>query len=595
MKKRVRISLSVKFTVTFVLLVMMAMLVVALTVQRTVRRQFTIQYQRNVHNAVRSVQQELLSRQDVIQQQLNTLADKLGDDTNFRLHVVAYRDFNNAYIVNFAQNYMETMGLQALEIWNTKGVALSLGQYKTAFGLSRQPLLQAFRVAGDHLIIVWFDRPTGSFPCLAALDSVEVGGQRFFLVGGIALTTDLLQDLLPDPDESLVMAIPTREISSTPHPLDPAFLAQMYPAQNTEPASYNKTNKYSIGSFTMGYFSNDSLQNARVFLFHPTSDLVRLITGLNHRILGISGLVLLVTILVALWRAEAVIRPLKKLVAATRSLSLERLDAIFPVRSNDEVGQLNDTLQQMVKRLRQNRVKLAEVEQKASLGEIARQVNHDIKNGIIPIRNVMRHWEEVEHQNPEELIRVFSERKSTIQDSLEYLQTLTENYSRLRPKIQMEKLSLNQVVKNLLFNYQDLPEQNAEFQVILAEEDPMIMADHIQLRRALENILRNALDAISSKGTIIMATDQINRSATWICQDDGPGIPEEIQSRLFKSPVTTKRHGTGLGLANTRRIIEDFDGRITVDSSPETGTKVTITLPLADPDRNRKSKSTQDT
>ncbi len=595
MKKRVRISLSVKFTVTFALLVILAMLVVSLTVQRTVRRQFTIQYQRNVHNAVRSVQQELLSRQDVIQQQLNTLADKLGDDTNFRLHVVAYRDFNNTYIVNFAQNYMETMGLQALEIWNSRGTALSLGQYKTAFGLSRESLLQAFRDTGDHLIIVWFDRPTGTFPCLATLDSVQVGGQRFFLVGGIALTTELLQDLLPDPDESLVMAIPTREISSTPQPLDPLLLTQMQIPLNAEPVSYNKTNEFSIGTFTIGYFSKDSLQSARVFLFHPTSDLLRLITGLNHRILGISGLVLLVTILVALWRAEAVIRPLKKLVAATRTLSLERLDTTFPVRSSDEVGQLNDTLQQMVKRLRQNRVKLAEVEQKASLGEIARQVNHDIKNGIIPIRNVMRHWEEVEQQHPEELIRIFSERKSTIQDSLEYLQSLTENYSRLRPKIQVEKLSLNLVVKNLLMNYQDLPEQNAEFQVTLAEEDPMIMADHIQLRRAMENILRNALDAISSGGTITMTTNQLDRSAVWTCQDDGRGIPEEIQSRLFKSPITTKQNGTGLGLANTRRIIEDFDGRITVDSSLETGTKVTITLPLADPERNRNAQNTHDT
>jgi len=582
MKTPHRISLSVKFTITFVVLVMLAMLVVALTVQRTVRNQFTDQYQRNIHSAVRSVQQELLSRQNVIQWQLDALAGKLGDDTNFRLQAVAYQDLTNSYIVNFAGNYMETMGLQALEIWDRAGTALSLGQYKTAFGLSRGSLLRAFREAGDHLIIVWFDRPTGPFPCLAAIDSLRIGSRNFYLVGGIALTTDLLRDLLPDPDESLIIGIPTREISSTLHPLDPALLDRMYPAPAANAASYDRTAEYSIGTFGMGYFSGDSLQSAQVFLFHPTSDLVRLIAGLNRRILGISGIVLLVTILVALWRASAVIRPLRKLVEATRKLSLESLDTTFTVRSNDEVGELNDTLQQMVHRLRQNRVKLADAEQKAALGEIARQVNHDIKNGIIPIRNVMQHWEEVEHQEPGELLRVFSERKSTIRDSLEYLQTLTENYSRLRPRIQMEKLSLNQVVRNLLQHYQGFPEQHVEFQVTLTEKEPMIMADRVQLRRALENILRNALDAISSDGTIRMTTSQRNGHAIWSCRDTGPGIPKEIQSRLFRSPVTTKTNGTGLGLANTKRIVEDFDGRISVESSPGNGTEVTITLPLAD-------------
>lgn len=588
MKKQIQISLSVKFAATFAALFFVAMLIVAYTVHKTVSNQLTAQYNRNVSATVSSIQAEIHSMQHTMQNQLSALAEKLSDDTNFRLQIVAYGNRENPYVINYAQNYMPTMGLQALEVLDHNGTALSVGQYKAAFGTSREGLLSVLRTTSHQAIIGLFHKPTGSSPCLVALDSVMLGGENYYLLGGVEISSALLKEFLSNPEEILLAEFARNVISSTPLPVRPELLQQAYTENRNGRSAFLLQPQYSMGKIPLQYFAGDTLRSAGVYLFHPTSGLVQLVRGLNLKIFTITGIVILLAILTSIWRTNAVITPLKRLVEIARNFSFSTLDTTFDVHSNDEVGVLNDALQGMVNRLRSNHLKLAKAEQKAALAEISRQVNHDIKNGIIPIRNVLHHWEEVERDDPENLSRVFSDRKSTIKESIDYLKTLTEHYSKLQPDLRVRQVHVPQLVEKLYGHYQNLPGPDISCQINQEENNLLVFADEVQLRRAFENIIRNAVDATPEGGTIALSCRRQDNEVLFQCTDTGNGIPESIREQLFTKPVTTKPEGSGIGLTNTKRIIEDFNGWVAIDSVEGKGTTVTIRLPLAEKYGNEK-------
>lgn len=581
--RHTKISLAVKFAITSALLFVIVMLVVVFAVQKTIVNQFTEQYKQSVQTKVTSIQQELSSKHLAIGHQLKQLADKLQQDNEFRLRAAVLKDVHQQYIVDYAQNYMAAMGLQALEISNDAGIVLSSGQYRNAFGASNLSLIRKLQTINQDVVLAWFTRTTGQFPCLAALDSVVIGGEKFFLVGGVEITPAFLKNLQPNPGDVLLVQGPESSVAVSEEQIAPVVLNYIAsnPNKLLQPTLVAKD--YSVGGFDVPQIRQSALLPSHLVLIHPTSELTTLLSSLQTRIFIIAFLGVIVVIIVTVLRTNAVARPLQKLAAAAERLSLDTLDVSFNVRSNDEVGVLNNALENMVQRLRQNRIKLATAEQKAALGEISRQVNHDIKNGFIPIRNVMNHWEEVEESEPEDLVQVFHERKSTIIESLDYLENLTRNYSRLQPKIQMKALDINQLIDMLVQTYQSLPDYHIEYETDLSAETPWVLADEVQLRRAFENILRNAMDAMQSKGEIVVTSYIEDDHVKLHWYDNGPGIPEAVKSQLFRMNVSTKSDGSGLGLANAKRIIEDFDGSIAIESEEGFGTTVNITLPLTNP------------
>src|SRR4029434_4798679 len=132
---------------------------------------------------------------------------------------------------------------------------------------------------------------------------------------------------------------------------------------------------------------------------------------------GITALVL------AVWMSSRISRPLADLAEKTAGLDLDRLDAEFD-ESRDEVGRLSRLLGELTARLRSSTARVREAERRATVGDLARQVNHDIKNGLIPLRNVMRHLAQVERDDPAAFRSVFAERRQTIDSSIAYLEQI---------------------------------------------------------------------------------------------------------------------------------------------------------------------------
>ena len=140
---------------------------------------------------------------------------------------------------------------------------------------------------------------------------------------------------------------------------------------------------------------------------------------------------------------------LAALADKTAVLDLDRLDVEFD-EGTDEVGTLSRLLGDMSARLRSSTVRIRDAERRATTGEIARQVNHDIKNGLIPLRNVMRHLAQVQRDQPDELRQVFAERRQTLDSSISYLETLATSYLRLSRPPDRRVCDLNAIATDVV-------------------------------------------------------------------------------------------------------------------------------------------------
>jgi signal transduction histidine kinase len=120
-------------------------------------------------------------------------------------------------------------------------------------------------------------------------------------------------------------------------------------------------------------------------------------------------------------------------------------------------------------------------------------------------------------------------------------------------------------------------------ELYLDEELPRPQADPILLRRAIENLILNSLDAMPAGGTLTVRTAQRSGAVRLEITDTGQGLTPEECSRLFTPYYTTKRHGTGLGLAIVQSVVSDHGGRIEVESAPGAGATFRIELPMIQP------------
>jgi signal transduction histidine kinase len=243
---------------------------------------------------------------------------------------------------------------------------------------------------------------------------------------------------------------------------------------------------------------------------------------------------------------------------------------------------LSRLLGELTSRLRSSTARVREAEHRATVGDLARQVNHDIKNGLIPLRNVMRHLSEVQRDDPAALPTVYAERRQTVDSSLAYLETLATSYARLSPPANRRPCDLNALIADVASAAQ--ARERVDVEADLAGHLPNVVGDPIAFRRILENLVANAVDSLESKpGRITISTASIQRdgepAVRMTVADTGRGMTTEEAGKIFNDFYTTKEGGTGLGLSIVRRLVMDVQGTIGVESAPGQGTRVIIEIP----------------
>lgn len=215
---------------------------------------------------------------------------------------------------------------------------------------------------------------------------------------------------------------------------------------------------------------------------------------------------------------------------------------------------------------------MREMERRIAIGDLARQVNHDVRNGLAPLRNVFRHFAQVAREESAKLPEVFAERQGTIESSIAYLETLAANYARLSPQSERKPTDVNAVVRDVV--------KGTAVRAELGAGLPAVTADGLVLRRVLENLIGNAVDSIEGRaGTVTVATTGANGLVRIAVKDTGRGMTKQELDKAFDDFFTTKPGGTGLGLSIVRRLVLDSNGALKVETEPGEGSTFIVELP----------------
>ena len=207
------------------------------------------------------------------------------------------------------------------------------------------------------------------------------------------------------------------------------------------------------------------------------------------------------------------------------------------------------------------------------MGDLARQVNHDVKNGLVPIRNVLRHFDEVARDQPASLAELYRERRGTLESSVAYLETLARNYARISPAPSREPCDVNALVEQLVHG----GDPGGRLSAALGTAIPSVAADRLMLRRVLENLIGNAVESLDGReGRVTVSTEAVRAGAgvRITVADTGRGMSREELDRAFDDFFTTKPGGTGLGLSIVRRLVLDLGGTLRIETEPGAGTRV---------------------
>ena len=285
------------------------------------------------------------------------------------------------------------------------------------------------------------------------------------------------------------------------------------------------------------------------------------------------------------WMARRLSDPVERLAATARRVHLGRLDAAFGRGGARELDRLGFFLNGMLQRMRDGVARVRDAEKRATLGEIARQVNHDVRNGLVPIRNVVNHLSEARESGPGDLAGVFDARAPTLAASLDYLNDLADHYRAVAVHGARDRSELSGVARSVVDANQT---QSAGVRVHgdFGSRPAWVEMDAVSLRRVVENIVANAIAALGADGGEVRLSvepewsDGRSRYRLTV-SDDGPGIPAEARARVFEPFFTTGAEGTGLGLAISRRLVRDVGGEIRLESEVGLGTRVHVTLNAA--------------
>ncbi|SMO96095.1 sensor histidine kinase [Gracilimonas mengyeensis] len=278
--------------------------------------------------------------------------------------------------------------------------------------------------------------------------------------------------------------------------------------------------------------------------------------------------------------------PIEDLREGLQKISDGNLETTLPVRSQDEIGSLTNAYNVMVYRLQDLREDLARAEREAAWKEMAQQVAHEIKNPLTPMKLNLQHLERQLKSTEEDLAKARPKVKKITANMIEQIESLSQiasDFSKFAKPIdqEFEPVEMNELLLSVSALYET--EKKLVMRKDLADSEIWILGVKDELRRVFINLVKNAYEAMpKSQGNITLASrvDTEKQKVQISVIDDGEGIAEEHQDRIFVPNFSTKSSGTGLGLAISKKIIEAHDGTITLVSVPGEGTTFTIELPL---------------
>ncbi len=291
---------------------------------------------------------------------------------------------------------------------------------------------------------------------------------------------------------------------------------------------------------------------------------------------GVLSFLIFSVVVVSYFFSYKISKPIKKLSIVTNAIANGDLSLKVEVGSKDEFSELANAFNNMTKKIRENQIEIAQFERETAWKEMAKQVAHEIKNPLTPMKLLIQQLIASYNDKSEKFDEIFKKVTQTILNQIETLKNIASEFSNFArmPNLKLEKVDLLKSVNDVigLFAYQNKTVKiNTECNIAFANVDN----DHF--KRTLVNLIRNSfeanadyveIDVIKSNGNIIIKI-----------KDNGKGIPKENINKIFMPNFSTKENGMGLGMSMAKQFIESINGTIIIASTSPNGTIIQIKIP----------------
>jgi signal transduction histidine kinase len=582
-------------------LVVVAVGAVAWAVTENTRRSFEALDQQRSGALVAQFRGEFARRGAEVALRVKGIADA---EATLRMAIELSRpEPDYALYFNDAKGLSRAHQLDFLELVAPDGTILSSAHFEARFGYPNAWVTQIDDWSAEPPFLRAEELPDGRVALgLMAVRSVSVGDKKLYVIGGLQLDREFLADLvLPEGMRVLLYrnVVPEfrpAELTDAKGAVSGAeTLAPLIETVRRQPKATAETVQWSSDAASAETFhvlplaGRDAELLGVLLVGSSRRQLVELTRAIRNTALLVGAIGIVLGIALGGWVAARVTRPVEQLAAGARQVAAGNWGARVEVKSSGEVGELAAAFNQMTQQLTQQRERLVQAERVAAWRELARRLAHELKNPLFPLQLTVENLERAREQRPEQFEEVLRESCATLLAELDNLKAIVGQFSDFAkmPAPDLQPVDVNEVVRGAVKLFE------AQFSAVgrplittemyLDENLGTVPADAELLRRALQNLVLNAMDAMPAGGTLTLRTERIAgdaRSGVRLeVQDTGTGLTREECERLFTPYYTSKQHGTGLGLAIVQSVVSDHNARIRVASEPGMGTRFVIELP----------------
>jgi len=290
---------------------------------------------------------------------------------------------------------------------------------------------------------------------------------------------------------------------------------------------------------------------------------------------------LVIAFALAYFLSTYITQSLKTISDKLSETSLNQKNEKILIRANSkEINLLIKAYNGMVDKLEKSAIKLAQSEREEAWREMAKQVAHEIKNPLTPMRLTVQSFERKFDPNDPDLKQKLKDYSDTLIQQIDTMSSVASAFSNFAsmPAQQNETLNVVEVVELALdiFNEDDVLFESEESEIISK-------MDRTQLIRIITNLVKNAIQSIpeqQSEKLVSVSVKRVENDVQIAVRDNGTGIEQHNIARIFEPKFTTKNSGMGLGLGIIKNIIENYKGTITFESEYGKGTTFTVSLPI---------------
>ena len=591
-------SFRTKLFLIFMVTVLGSVSIVAYGVTRFTRTAFEQMDTQRTEAIVAQFQKEYVQRGDETSQQVKNIADA---DITLRVAIdLARPSADQSLYVHDATGAAQDHQMDFVELVGWDGTVISSAQNPARVGHKDDWVTATKDWNATHWFLKKEDLVDGAALSLTAVRSVSGGNDKnLYIVGGRRLDQNFLSTLvLPsgmraflyvnlDPGFSPAALLSgPKDTVEQPDRLQPLIdQIRKQPQTLVQTISWNSeaTSAETFHAMPLPGRNNELL--GVLLVGSSRKELVLLTNRIVMTALAVAAGALLIGLLVSLWVASRITRPVSELAEGAREVAAGRWETRIDVRGLDEIGQLGIAFNDMTRTLASQRDRLLQTERVAAWRELARRLAHELRNPLFPLQITVENLQRAKQLDAKQFLEVFNESTATLKVELANLNAIVGRFSDFSkmPAPQFTRVDVNEALRNIIrlfepqFNVVGKPAIAAEY--FLTEPLPEIDADAVLLHRAFQNLVLNAVDAMPTGGTLTLRTFERGANVLIEITDSGAGLTPEECARLFTPYYTTKQQGTGLGLAIVQSIVTDHNGTISVSSEEGHGTTFRIDLP----------------